>query len=722
VKVLLGYFIVVSEVILSGLVVGETLRILLVSTQESIREEVEQALAGLPGDFRLYWVTRPDLVMVRASDLAPHLIIVDDALGDVDPAELIGQLAASLPTSALLSLVQRDALETARRAILLGARAFVAKPIVVEELLGAVRQTVARRETPVGAPEAGLALGRVVVFCGPKGGTGRTTLAINTALSLGQIPGNSVVLVDADYAAPAIDVALNLAGQRDITDLLSKMTHLDADLVAGVLATHESGLHVLLAPPPATLDRPLSLPQVQQVLVWLRRMFPWVIVDLGLPLDETAFAFLNGADLICLSVNPEMIGLRNTRFMLDQLLAQGYPSDRIWPILNRAGLAGGLSLLELEGWLGTKIRYQIPNDQTLATDTVNRGVPMALSYRRSPVARACRGLARELMAALPAAAAAGMPVQAAPPIVRRRSPAAVRRLALAVALGIVLIVALIRLALPAVTAQRLASSKQALAPQVAATAASIVPPDLTATSPSVQAPSSGVAEPSGVPTEPPPAVDFQPTMTVRATAVAPTSTATATPTAVPTVTATETLLPTPTATPSPSQTPEPSPTPAPTATDTPAPTSTRPPVRPTATRAGTQPPRPSPTLVIPNAPSLLEPRANESRGGVVTFRWQPAGPLPAGAAYEVVGWNAGEDPASARGMAAPTQDTSLTVDLDALYNAGQFKGTDLNWSVIIVQTQPYSRLTQPAGSDPQLLIYVPPSGGGSAPPPPKPKA
>ena len=162
-----------------------------------------------------------------------------------------------------------------------------------------------------------------MVFCGPKGGTGRTTLAINTAISLCQIPGNSVVLVDADYAAPAIDVALNLTGQRDITDLLSKMTHLDSDLVAGVLATHESGLHVLLAPPPATLDRPLSLPQVQQVLVWLRRMFPWVIVDLGLPLDETAFAFLDGADLICMSVNPEMIGLRNTRFMLDQLLARG---------------------------------------------------------------------------------------------------------------------------------------------------------------------------------------------------------------------------------------------------------------------------------------------------------------------------------------------------------------------------------------------------------------
>ncbi|MDP1761485.1 MAG: hypothetical protein Q8L43_04610, partial [Deltaproteobacteria bacterium] len=43
---------------------------------------------------------------------------------------------------------------------------------------------------------------------------------------------------------------------------------------------------------------PVSLPQVQVVTSYLRRMFPWVVVDLGLPLDETAFAFLDMADRV----------------------------------------------------------------------------------------------------------------------------------------------------------------------------------------------------------------------------------------------------------------------------------------------------------------------------------------------------------------------------------------------------------------------------------------
>jgi len=235
-----------------------------------------------------------------------------------------------------------------------------------------------------------------VVFCAPKGGTGRTTMAINTSASLHKATHMPVVLVDADYAAPALDVALNLQGERNITELLPRMSQLDQDLVAGVLAEHVSGIHVLLAPPPADLSKPISLPQVQQVLSLLKRMYPWVIVDLGLPLDETAFAFLDGADRITMSVLPEMIGLRNTRLMLDQLHERGYPDEKIWLVLNRASLRGGVSIRDIETRLHVHIKHTIPDDQPLATYTINRGVPVVISHRRSALARAYRKLAEAL--------------------------------------------------------------------------------------------------------------------------------------------------------------------------------------------------------------------------------------------------------------------------------------------------------------------------------------
>jgi len=135
---------------------------------------------------------------------------------------------------------------------------------------------------------------------------------------------------------------------------------------------------------------------VQQVLATLKRMFPWVVVDLGLPLDETAFAFLDGADRIVMTVLPEMVGLRNTRLMLDQMHERGYPSEKIWLVLNRADMRGGVSVADIEERLRIRVRYRIPDDQALATYSVNRGVPLLMSHANSRLAKAVRGFAGEL--------------------------------------------------------------------------------------------------------------------------------------------------------------------------------------------------------------------------------------------------------------------------------------------------------------------------------------
>ncbi len=385
------------------LIPGQTLRILLVSTQEALRTQVGMALVNPRiGDHRLYWVSQPDLALARAQELVPHVILVDDALGGTDPVPLIRQLTSSVPVAATIALVTEDAMNEARQAVLVGARSFVAKPFLEEELIPTILQVFAWQHLSAPEPKpVEKALGYTVAFCAPKGGTGRTTLAINAAVSLRKVAREPIILVDADYAAPALDVALNLRSDRNIADLLPKLSRLDEDLISSVLAQHASGVNVLLAPPPADLTSPLSLMQVQHILVMLKRMFPWVIVDLGLPLDETTFAFLDGADRIIMSVLPEMVGLRNTRLMLDQLFARGYPDDKVWLVLNRATMRGGVSQRDIETRLRISIRFSIPDDQALATHSINRGVPIVLSHPRSAVARAVQRLARQLRLDLP---------------------------------------------------------------------------------------------------------------------------------------------------------------------------------------------------------------------------------------------------------------------------------------------------------------------------------
>ncbi len=385
---------------MASLITGETLRVLLVSAREEARDEVGQALAGRAGDHRLYWVSQPDLAATRAEDLLPHVILVDEALGNANPGALIGQLAGRLPRSAVLALVSAGNLDLAQRAVLAGARGFVTRPLQQDDFLTALRQVLAQRKGAPVQAEEGPASGKIVAFCAPKGGTGRTTLTINTTITLQRITGQPAVLVDADFSAPALDVALNLPAARNIGDLLPKVARLDQDAVASVLAKHASGVRVLLAPPSADLANPIRPQQVQQVLVWLKRMFGWVVVDLGLPMDETAFAFLDGADRIVMTVLPEMVGLRNTRLMLDQFRQRGYPEEKTWLVLNRAAMKAGVSVADIEERLRVKVRYRIPDDQPLATHSINRGVPIVMSHPKSAVARAVNGFARDLAGGL----------------------------------------------------------------------------------------------------------------------------------------------------------------------------------------------------------------------------------------------------------------------------------------------------------------------------------
>jgi pilus assembly protein CpaE len=371
---------------------AQTLRILLISAREATRDEVGEALSNWFGDQRLYWVAQSELALSRAQDLMPQVILVDSELEGANVISLIKALASRLPGVAIIALVEWDAMARASQAVLAGARAFVTKPIQVEELIAALRQVAGTARAAAEAPVAARPAGQAVVFCAPKGGTGRTTLAINTSLAVLEIAREPVVLIDADYASPAVDVLLNLPGERDIGHLLPRLARLDDSLVEGVLARHATGLQALLAPPPGELAAPITLPQVQQILVVLKRMFRWVFIDLGLPMDETAYAFLDGADLIVISVLPEMVGLRNTRHLLTQLYGRGYPADSIWLVLNRDGLPGGVPVRDIEDRLRVTVRHIVPDDQPLATHSVNRGVPIMVSHQRSALGKALRGL------------------------------------------------------------------------------------------------------------------------------------------------------------------------------------------------------------------------------------------------------------------------------------------------------------------------------------------
>ena len=376
---------------------ADRIRVLIVDDIPETRDHLAKLL-GFESDIEVIGAAASGADAIdQASNLLPDVILMDINMPDMDGIAATERLSSQVPTAAVVMMSVQGEADYLRRSMLAGAREFLVKPFSSDELTASIRQVYSREREKAGramaVAQASRAQdpteeGQVVAVFSPKGGVGRTTIAVNLAVAAASEMGKKVTLIDASFQFGDVAVLLNLNPKdKSMAELVPQLDEgHDPDSVEAFTQTHSSGIHVLLAPPSPEMAELITPAGVKHVIEILRQHSELVVVDCAAWFNDTLLGILDTADVVLTVLTLEITSIKNIRLFLEVAEQLGY-SHKIRLVLNRADTTLGIRVADVEHSIGRKVDHTIVSDGRAVVYALNRGVPFVLSNRESQVSQ-----------------------------------------------------------------------------------------------------------------------------------------------------------------------------------------------------------------------------------------------------------------------------------------------------------------------------------------------
>lgn len=387
--------------------IPDKIRVLIVDDITETRENIRRMLQFDPNIEIIAEARTGKEAIDLASQKLPDVIVMDINMPDMDGLVATETIRKKHPHIQIIILSVQYESGYMRRAMLAGARDFLTKPPLIDELTNAIRQAgklaieekqkaqVVLDSMDSPSVRAGK-LGKIIVVYSPKGGVGCTTIATNLAIAL-QSEVSPTVIVDGNLLFGDVAVFLNEQGRNTIIDLSPRADELDPDIINEVLITHSlSSVKLLASPPRPEFADDVTSGQFIKIVQYLQNLFEYIIVDTTPFLTDAVQSVIDIATIVILVATQDIPSIKSANSFLGLSDQSGINRKRILFTLNRYDKRIAISPERISESLKQTVEGVIPLEERIVTTSINRGVPFIVENKSSVISKSIYSIAEKL--------------------------------------------------------------------------------------------------------------------------------------------------------------------------------------------------------------------------------------------------------------------------------------------------------------------------------------
>ena len=362
-------------------------RVLLVESNAIMLERLSAIIRRTPGFELVARYAHPGEALGQGMVFQPNIILLD--IDVEDNLSTIQSFAEAMPAAAILCMSSRWSAKNAAHLVRAGAKGFIIKPFVSEELVDAVN-TFGKN---------GMALtSDVLTFFSPKGKSGKTTLIANLAMAIAHKSGESVGIIDADLQFGDMAVFLNLSPKSTIVEAARDINFLSPSSLKTYFQPVTDRVYVLCGTKKPEQADLVGTEAFSEIVRMAKSMFRYILIDLspGFGPIQVAAADLSDSTWLVTMVSGGF-EMQHMQRALEIFKAWPEYEQRIRVVFTRVEPCDITSRQLLEKDLGYPVDAILPNEYLLVSSAANNG-RMAMDMKPDdPLSRSINSMADQIL-------------------------------------------------------------------------------------------------------------------------------------------------------------------------------------------------------------------------------------------------------------------------------------------------------------------------------------